>query len=81
MYQLHVFIDTVQKAKKDAFEFAVKDPELRDIADKYLEAQTRFAKTIIDTGWDLLENSWKKGFSKEYFPSAPYKVEPKESQQ
>jgi hypothetical protein len=83
MYHLHLLIDTIQKAKKEAFQFAVKDPELRGIADKYLEAQTKFAKTIIDTGWDLVENSWRKAdiFSKEYFPQAPYKMEPKKGRQ
>jgi hypothetical protein len=84
MYYLHVLIDNLQKTKKEVFYTLVKDTELRDIADKYLEAQTKFAKSAIDTGWDLVENSWKKAtgpFSKEYFPEAPYKVEPKESKQ
>jgi hypothetical protein len=84
MYYLHVFIDTLQKTKKDTFAKLVSDKDLQHIANNYVDAQTKFAKTMIDGAWDLLEHSLSKAnksFSKGYFPEAPYKVEPKENKQ
>lgn len=74
MDYLHAFIDVVQKAKKDAVGILVSDPALQNIANRYVDDQTKFAKTIVDTYWSLIKNSWDKTncFSREYFPQTTF---------
>ena len=80
MFTPEFFIDTLQATKKSVFNRIIQDEELRAVADRYLDAQTEFAKMIVRNTIDLAKYSVDK-FSpqKEQASQAPYKVE-KEAQ-
>jgi hypothetical protein len=85
MYVLHTAIDTIQKSKRAIFHKIVYDERLLEIGDAYLDAQTKFAKTVVDNSvnmaqysWDAISRVWRY---KDVPSQAPYKTEPKEDQQ
>lgn len=70
MFTPHFFIDTVQTTKKTVFNKIVKDENLQQIATNYVDAQTVFAKMLVDNtisvathSFDSLKNFW--------FPKSP----------
>jgi hypothetical protein len=85
MYILHTAIDTIQKSKKAIFHKIVYDERLLEMGDAFIDAQTKFAKTVIDNtvnmaqySWDSIPHVWR---FKDVPSQAPYKVEPKEDRQ
>jgi hypothetical protein len=77
MFSPEFFIDTIQSTKRSVFNRIIQDEELRQVADRYLDAQTDFAKMIVRNTIDLAKYSVDKCFSplKEQASRAPYKVE------
>ena len=65
MFTPHFFIDTLQSTKKTVFNSIVKDQQLQQIATNYVDAQTVFAKMLVDNtisvathSFDSLKNYW-----------------------
>ncbi len=80
MFTPEFFIDTIQSTKRGVFKQIIKDPDLQRIADRYLDAQTEFARMIVNNTIEMSKYSFDKlttcWFSKEEQASrAPYKVE------
>jgi len=76
MFSPEFFIDAFQSTKQSVFNRIVQDEELRRIADRYIQAQTSFAKMIIWNTIDLAKYSADKfGQRKEQASQALYKVE------
>lgn len=85
MYVLHTAIDTIQKTKRAVFHKIVYDERLLEVGDTFIDAQTKFAKTMVDTTVDLARYSWdavtRVWYYKDQPSQAPYKTEPKEDPQ
>lgn len=76
MFSPEFFIDTVQSTKRSVFNRIVQDEDLRKVADRYLDAQTEFAKMMVRNIIDLAKYSVDKlSPQKEQASQAPYKVE------
>lgn len=77
MFTPEFFIDTIQSTKKSVFNRIIQDEELRSVADRYLQAQTDFAKMMVRNTIDMAKYSMDNVFrpSKEQASPAPYKVE------
>jgi hypothetical protein len=80
MFTPHFFIDTFQSTKKSVFKTIVQDPELQRVADRYVDAQTEFAKMLVTNTIDIAKFSFEKvtdrAFSKkEQASKAPYEVD------
>lgn len=60
MFTLHFFIDTFQSTKRQVFNQIVKDPELQKVAANYLDAQTTFAKMLVDNTITVASHSLEK---------------------
>jgi hypothetical protein len=79
----YFLIDTFQSSKKWAVNQIFKDEILKNAAHAYIDAQTQFAKMIVNNTVNLSKYS-VESVSKILFPqkqeesAAPYKVEPKE---
>lgn len=84
MFTVDFFIDTLQSTKRGLFKQVVKDEQLQAVADRYLDAQTEFAKMIVKNTISMAKYSFEK-MTPSYFPenpgrAAPYKVEPDNKQ-
>jgi hypothetical protein len=80
MFTPEFFIDTMQSTKRGIFKQIIKDPDLQRVADRYIDAQTEFAKMLVSNTIDVAKYSFDKAtecaFSKkEQASRAPYKVE------
>lgn len=76
MFSPEFFIDTVQSTKLSVFNRIVQDEELRKVAERYVQAQTDFAKMIVRNSIDMIKYSVDSyGSQKEQASRAPYKVE------
>ena len=76
MFSPEFFIDTIQSAKRSVFNRIIKDENLQKVANRYLDAQTEFAKMIVLNAIDLAKYSLDQcGPKKEQASQAPYKVE------
>ena len=76
MFSPEFFIDTIQSAKRSVFHRVIKNQDLQRVADRYLDAQTDFAKMIVLNAIDLAKYSLDQcGPKKEQASRAPYKVE------
>jgi hypothetical protein len=76
MFTPEFFIDTIQSTKQSVFRRIIQDEQLREVADRYIQAQTDFAKMMVRNAIDLAKYSVDKCSSqKEQASQAPYKVE------
>jgi hypothetical protein len=77
MFTPEFFIDTAQSLKQTVFNRIVQDEELRRVADRYMQAQTDFAKMMVRNTIDMAKYSVDKisCLQKEQASPAPYKVE------
>jgi hypothetical protein len=80
MFTPQFFIDTFQSTKKGIFKQIVQDQELQRVADRYIDAQTDFAKMLVTNTIDIAKFSFDKVTEcvfakKEQASKAPYKVE------
>jgi len=77
MFSPEFFIDSIQAAKRSVFNRIIQDKDLQQVANRYLDAQTDFAKMMVRNAIDLAKYSVDKCFSsqKEQASQAPYKVE------
>lgn len=72
------FIESFQSTKKFVFRKLTDDKQLHDMADRYVDAQTQFAKMLTANFYDVIKYSFNKltdCVSKSSQVSAPYKVE------
>jgi hypothetical protein len=80
MFTPHFFIDTFQNTKKVVANQIFKDSRLNKAATDYIDAQTAFAKMMVNNTVDMAKYS-VESISKVWFPKmeqasqAPYKVE------
>jgi len=76
MFTPEFFIDIIQNTKRSVSRRIIQDEQLQRIADRYLDAQTDFAKMIVLNAIDLAKYSLDQcGPKKEQASRAPYKVE------
>lgn len=77
MFSPEFFIDAIQHTKQSVFNRIIQDDELRRIANRYIQAQTDFAKMMVRNAIDLAKYSVDNSFcsQKEQASQAPYKVE------
>jgi hypothetical protein len=77
MFTPEFFIDTIQSTKQSVFHRIIKDEQLRAVADRYIQAQTDFAKMLVRNSIDLAKYSAEamRCPQKEQASRAPYKVE------
>ena len=77
MFTPEFFIDALQATKRSVFNRIIQDEELRQVADRYIQAQTDFAKMMVRNTLDLAKYSVDKFncSQKEQASWAPYKVE------
>jgi len=77
MFTPEFFIDTIQATKKSVFNRIIQDEELRAVADRYLNAQTDFAKMMVRNTIDMAKYSVDSVFrpQMEQASRAPYKVD------
>jgi hypothetical protein len=76
MFTPEFFIDTIQSTKQSVFRRIIQDEQLREVADRYIQAQTDFAKMLVRNAIDLAKYSVDKcSPQKEQASQAPYKVE------
>ena len=76
MFTPEFFIDTIQSTKQSVFRRIIQDEQLREVADRYIQAQTDFAKMIVRNAIDLAKYSVDKlSPQMEQASQAPYKVE------
>ena len=76
MFTPEFFIDIIQNTKRSVSRRIIQDEQLQRIADRYLDAQTDFAKMIVLNAIDLAKYSLDQcGPKKEQASQAPYKVE------
>ena len=57
---MKMFINYIQSAKKTMTDRVIKDPELNDMAHKYIEAQTQFANMLLDNTECMMKYSFDK---------------------
>jgi hypothetical protein len=76
MFTPEFFIDTIQSTKQSVFRRIIQDEQLREVADRYIQAQADFAKMMVRNAIDLAKYSVDKcSPQKEQASRAPYKVE------
>ena len=76
MFTPEFFIDTIQSTKRSVFNRIIQDEQLQRVANRYLDAQTDFAKMMVRNAIDLAKYSLDQyGPRKEQASQAPYKVE------
>ena len=89
MFTPSFFIDTIQDTKRVVTNQIIKDPTLNKAANDYINAQTAFAKMLVNNAIEVSKYS-VDSISKVLFPQgaevtkaarakadkAPYKVEP-----
>jgi hypothetical protein len=77
MFTPEFFIDTIQSTKQSVFHRIIQDEQLRAVADRYIQAQTDFAKMLVRNSIDLAKYSAEamQYPQKEQASQAPYKVE------
>jgi hypothetical protein len=77
MFTPEFFIDTIQSTKQSVFYRIIQDEQLRAVADRYIQAQTDFAKMLVRNSIDLAKYSAEtiQYPQKEQASQAPYKVE------
>lgn len=81
MFTPEFFIDSCQSSKKAIFRYMTDDKHLHEIADRYVDVQSQFAKMLLSNFTDITKYSFNKmtecSFaSKKSKVSAPYKVKP-----
>ncbi len=64
MFSPEFIIDTIQSTKRAVFNRIVQDKELQQVADRYLNAQTEFAKMLVSNAIDLTKYSLDKAYPK-----------------
>lgn len=57
---MKMFINYVQSTKKSLTDKIIQDPELNEMAHKYIEAQTQFANMLVDNTECMLKYSFDK---------------------
>jgi hypothetical protein len=57
---MKMFINYIQSTKKTMTDRIIKDPELNDMAHKYIEAQTQFANMLLDNTECMMKYSFDK---------------------
>lgn len=57
---MKMFINYVQSTKKSMTDRIIKDPELNEMAHKYIEAQTQFANMLLDNTESMMKYSFDK---------------------
>ena len=57
---MKLFVNYVQSAKKTMTDKVIKDPELNEMAHKYIEAQTQFANMLLDNTECMMKYSFDK---------------------
>lgn len=57
---MKMFINYIQSTKKTMTDRVIKDPELNDMAHKYIEAQTQFANMLLDNTECMMKYSFDK---------------------
>lgn len=57
---MKMFINYIQSTKKTLTDRIIKDPELNDMAHKYIEAQTQFANMLLDNTECMMKYSFDK---------------------
>jgi hypothetical protein len=76
MFSPEFFIDAIQHTKQSVFNRIIQDEDLQRVADRYIQAQTDFAKMMVRNAIDLAKYSLDQfGPKKEQASQAPYKVE------
>ena len=76
MFTPEFFIDTIQSTKRSVFNRIIQDEDLRRVSDRYLDAQTDFAKMMVRNAIDMVKYSVDNlSPQKEQASQAPYKVE------
>ena len=81
MFTPEFFIDSFQSSKKAIFRRMTDDKQLHEMADRYVDVHSQFAKMLLSNFIDITKYSFSKmteySFaSKKSEVSAPYKVEP-----
>lgn len=81
MFTPEFFIDTFQNTKKSIFRRMTDDKQLHEIADRYIDTQTQFAKMLVSNFIDVTKYSLNKITEcfltqKKSEVSAPYKIDP-----
>jgi hypothetical protein len=76
MFTPEFFIDAIQATKRSVFNRVIRDEQLREVADRYIQVQADFAKMMVRNAIDLAKYSVDKcSPQKEQASRAPYKVE------
>ena len=57
---MKMFINYLQSTKKSMTDRIIKDPELNEIAHKYIEAQTQFANMLVDNTECMMKYSFDR---------------------
>ena len=57
---MKLFVNYIQSAKKTMTDKIIKDPELNEMAHKYIEAQTQFANMLLDNTECMMKYSFDK---------------------
>jgi hypothetical protein len=57
---MKLFVNYIQSAKKSMTDKIIKDPELNEMAHKYIEAQTQFANMLLDNTECMMKYSFDK---------------------
>jgi hypothetical protein len=57
---MKLFVNYIQGAKKSMTDKVIKDPELNEMAHKYIEAQTQFANMLLDNTECMMKYSFDK---------------------
>lgn len=57
---MKMFMNYIQSAKKTMTNKVIKDPELNEMAHKYIDAQTQFANMLFDNSECMMKYSFDK---------------------
>lgn len=57
---MKMFMNYIQSAKKTMTDKVIKDPELNEMAHKYIDAQTQFANMLFDNSECMMKYSFDK---------------------
>jgi hypothetical protein len=66
-FMVNAFIDTIQGSKKQFIATFVTHDKLATIMEDFVDAQTAYTKSIVNTGIDTATKLAKLATSKEYF--------------
>jgi hypothetical protein len=57
---MKIMVSYFQQAKKTFANTVIKDPELNEMAHKYIDAQTQFANMLLDNTENMMKFSFDK---------------------